>query len=75
LIDFGLATDSNQVARNFAGTARYASPEVVKEKEYTSKSEIYSLGILFFFILTGSYPYNIAKITDPGYRLLIELKF
>lgn len=75
LIDFGLAADTYQLCSNFAGTARYASPEVVKQRGYTSKSEIYSLGVLFLFMLTGKYPYNIAKITESNYRLLFEKNF
>ena len=70
IIDFGLALDAKFYKKGFVGTTKFAAPEIIKEKAYTFRSEIYSLGILFFFILTGSYPYNIARIADQGYRLL-----
>lgn len=70
ILDFGLAIDASQKTNCFVGTARYAAPEVIKLKEYTEKSEIYSLGILFFFILTGKYPYLLAKISEVNYRLI-----
>ena len=70
IIDFGLAVQHSHLSRGFVGSSRCAAPEIVKEKQYTFKSEIYSLGIVLFFVLTGHYPYQIAKITDIGYRLI-----
>lgn len=56
------------------GDLRYASPEVVKRVEYTAKSEVYSLGILLFYSLTGAYPFTAARVSDINYRLLLEKK-
>lgn len=70
MIDFGLAIHGGNTAKGFVGSSFCAAPEIIKEKEYSLKSEVYSLGIVFFYILTGRYPYNLARITDQGYRLL-----
>lgn len=75
MIDFGLSVDGKNINRGFVGSVRCAAPEIIKEKEYTSLSEIYSLGILLFFALTGHYPYSVARITDASYRLLFEKKY
>jgi serine/threonine protein kinase len=74
LLDFGYSLRTNERCSRFIGDIRYASPEVIKHIEYTLKSEIYSLGILMFFLMTGHYPFAAAKVSDPNYRLLLEKK-
>lgn len=34
------------------------APEVIEEKAYDLRADLYSLGVVFYFILHGSYPYN-----------------
>src|SRR5438105_289230 len=41
----------------FLGTAEYASPEQISTNEIDFRSDIYSLGIILFELLTGSVPY------------------
>jgi serine/threonine protein kinase len=75
ILDFGLSIDNRSKVNNFVGDIRYASPEVLKRIEYTEKSEMYSFGILLFYVLTGQYPFAYAKVSDPNYRLLHERKY
>jgi MFS family permease len=42
----------------FLGTAEYASPEQISTNEIDFRSDIYSLGIILFELLTGSVPYT-----------------
>ncbi|OGC07052.1 hypothetical protein A3H38_03800 [candidate division WOR-1 bacterium RIFCSPLOWO2_02_FULL_46_20] len=57
LIDLGLACGIDAVApKIFLGTPEYASPEQVKEKKTSVRSDIYSLGIVLFELLTGKNP-------------------
>src|SRR5687768_2287528 len=61
LADFGLAriiSDSTLAFHTGHGTPPYASPEQVSSKEITSKSDIFSFGILLFEMLTGQLPWN-----------------
>ncbi len=65
VIDFGLAKitdqDSAEAAltiAGFAGTPYYASPEQLQEKPLDSRSDIYSLGMTLWFMLTGSAPFT-----------------
>ena len=44
-----------------AGTVQWAAPEVLKKEEYTEKSDIYSLGVVLWEILTGELPYDNIK--------------
>ncbi len=46
-----------------AFTPRYASPEQVLGRPVTIRSDIYSLGVLLFVLLTGRHPYELADFT------------
>jgi serine/threonine-protein kinase len=40
------------------GSARYMSPEQLRGKEATPRSDIYSVGVLLYHCLTGSHPFS-----------------
>jgi serine/threonine protein kinase len=68
IIDFGIAlvTDSD-VSRieGIAGSPSYMSPEQVQSAEITSRSDIYSLGVVMYELLTGFRPFranNLSKL-------------
>jgi len=61
LMDFGagrrLVDDrSTEAMRSLAGTPLYLAPEVLDGRPPTIASDIYSLGILLYHLVTGSYP-------------------
>ncbi|HET8846435.1 MAG TPA: protein kinase [Ktedonobacteraceae bacterium] len=62
LSDFGIvrlnAMPALTMAGSFIGTAEYASPEQVSLGELDSRSDIYSLGIILYELLTGSVPFT-----------------
>lgn len=63
LVDFGLAkafesdTSKTQTALR-AFTPAYASPEQIQGQNITTASDIYSLGVVFYELLTGVKPFN-----------------
>jgi tRNA A-37 threonylcarbamoyl transferase component Bud32 len=62
LTDFGIAKDMDVTALTGAnvtvGTAAYMSPEQCKgEKTISHKSDLYSLGVVFYELLTGRKPF------------------
>jgi serine/threonine-protein kinase len=60
ILDFGvarLATSSMTAAGFVVGTPDYMSPEQARGAEIDSRSDIFSLGGVFYFILTGRKPF------------------
>ena len=52
-------------------TPDYASPEQILGKELTTASDIYSLGVLLFELLTGSRPYTLQDLSAAGAERLV----
>lgn len=59
ITDLGLSKPVNETATDHTiyGLMPYVAPEVLKGKSYTQASDIYSLGIITYEILTGIPPY------------------
>ena len=59
ILDFGIAKliqpDANQT-QSFMGTLAYCSPEQMEGKELDSRSDIYSLGVMMYEMLTMDMP-------------------
>ena len=64
LIDFGIAGDAAAKRLTYAnftaaiGTPNYISPEQVKGKRGDARSDIYSMGIILYEMLTGKLPFT-----------------
>ena len=70
LLDFGIAKLLNpelgaQMPHTVAGfhlmTPEYASPEQVRGEPVTTATDVYSLGVLLYELLTGRRPYHLAS--------------
>ncbi|EKM54914.1 uncharacterized protein PHACADRAFT_147201 [Phanerochaete carnosa HHB-10118-sp] len=71
--DFGLSKALSQAsfAQTYVGTPYYMSPELMQEKAYDSKSDIWSLGCLIFELCALKPPFAEAK-THAELSILIR---
>jgi serine/threonine-protein kinase len=72
LMDFGAGRDRDDgSASDLRGTPLYLAPEVLRGEPATIQSDLYSLGVLLFRLLTGVYPVSgqtVAEIKDAHQR-------
>jgi serine/threonine-protein kinase len=79
LIDFGLAklassTSQGQLTRNgqILGTPHYMSPEQIAGRAIDARSDVYSLGCLYFHMLSGRPPFLDGDDMQVLYRQIHE---
>ena len=69
ILDFGIAKKIDEenkehtqltMLNTFIGTYRYASPEQCQKKNIDLRTDIYSLGMVLYKIISGNNPYNLT---------------
>lgn len=69
--DFGIAylrRESRQLSEShIVGSPQYMSPEQLRKQELTHKSDLFSLGVIFYELLTGRHPF-----TGPDLKAVIR---
>lgn len=74
ICDFGFAkffNDASRMTRTCVGTPIYMSPQVLCQKSYTDKTDVWSLGILYFELLFGKLPYY-GNTEDALYKNIVR---
>jgi len=83
LIDFGLAKnvggtnspESLLSGGQFVGTFAFASPEQCRRQELDTRSDLYSLGVTLWFLLTGRPPFRGSPEEVSGSHIFQEPPF
>ena len=71
--DFGIARivdDSKTKTGDMLGSPVYMSPEQLKGSKVTGASDVYSLGVTLYQLLTGALPFNGDSIANLAYQIL-----
>ena len=68
--DFGLAREISEHTQtgSVVGTVAYLSPELVLRGQADARSDIYSLGVMIFEMLTGKQPYQGEQAVQVAYQ-------
>jgi Tol biopolymer transport system component/tRNA A-37 threonylcarbamoyl transferase component Bud32 len=79
LMDFGTGRELDVAPRaELAGTPVYLAPEVIRGQPASPQSDLYSLGVLLFHLLTGSFPVQgrtlaeLRRAHESGRRLMLR---
>jgi hypothetical protein len=67
LMDFGAGRDlfgGREGWADMAGTPIYMAPEVLSGGQWTPAADVYSLGVLLYFLVTGRYPVEGRNVTE-----------
>ena len=76
ILDFGLArllkTDEEMKKHELSGTPAYMSPEQVRGEPVDGRSDLYSLGVLMYEMLTGALPFKAASARELVQKHLTE---
>ena len=73
LVDFGIAyrseTEKTQLEGSF-GSPRYMAPEQARGEEVGPQSDLFSLGIVLFELLTGHVPFQAKNVAGMIYKIV-----
>ncbi|CAD8106806.1 unnamed protein product [Paramecium sonneborni] len=68
IADFGFAKRfqhlEGDLMNSLAGTPLYMSPQVLLRKQYTSKCDVWSIGLIYYELIEGRTPWNVMDILD-----------
>jgi len=72
LVDFGFTKllAANQLAMSVVGTPLYMSPELLRKQGYDDRTDVWSLGCIFYELLTLSPPFGGRSWEDLSYNIL-----
>ncbi len=66
LADFGLALilSPNQKAKKYAGTLDFSAPEMILGLPYAHEADVWGLGVVLYYMLTGLLPFTYKKDSE-----------
>lgn len=75
ILDFGIAEIINNGEEDncslIMGTPSYMSPEQIRGEHLDERSDVYSLGVLLHYMLTGNPPYDTTTLTEQEINMKV----
>jgi len=73
LVDFGLSKmiGPDETANEAFGTVAYAAPEVILGRQYNKSVDVWSLGVIFYAMLSGTLPFEAGNQKETA-KLVVE---
>ncbi|ODV97003.1 hypothetical protein PACTADRAFT_48782 [Pachysolen tannophilus NRRL Y-2460] len=69
IIDFDAMTQNNFQSFGIVGSKKYLAPEVYSKLSYNPiKIDIWSIGIILYYMINRKYPWDIANLNDQNYN-------
>lgn len=62
--DFGLSKKGVQITTTWIGTPMYMAPEILQGKAYTNAADLWSVGVTFYEMLFGTFPFKGRNETE-----------
>lgn len=68
LSDFGLSKQYNEfnmdndLKQTYCGSPMYMSPELLNSNSYDTKSDLWSIGVIIYEMITGTLPYRVKNL-------------
>jgi eukaryotic-like serine/threonine-protein kinase len=76
VMDFGIArsvgSEGLTMTGGYVGTPGYMSPEQVKGEEVDGRSDIFTMGIILYELLTNTMPYSAETVQRSMYKRTVE---
>ncbi|EDO17071.1 hypothetical protein Kpol_530p41 [Vanderwaltozyma polyspora DSM 70294] len=73
ICDFGVSKKMvNSIADTFVGTSTYMSPERIQGNVYSTKGDVWSLGLMIIELVTGEFPLGGINDTPDGILDLLQ---
>ena len=58
IADLGFAKAGREMTQTQCGTPMYMAPEIFEGKTYTNLADLWSVGVSFYELLFGKFPFN-----------------
>jgi len=78
IADFGLSVsssyDDKKLMNTICGSPLYMSPEIIAHKDYNTKSDLWSIGIIMYQLIFAIHPYQGCRNMDDLTRMVSTTK-